>query len=419
MRYLPEMTATHRARDLVADSLGLCVAIGAVVAVVAAFVRVTLERASRARRPHCILPATALLIAEIAFSVMGSVMQARLQSHALSVFRITGAVLRLGMAAGFVVWVSRGVWWLLAGAAAGRGIAVIAALPWGVRHDGAWVRPRLERASLRRFAAYGLPMVGWTLGSQVLGLSDRFVIGAYHGAGPVGIYSASYNLVTMGFGLLAGPLLMAAHPLIVTAWQTHDRSRVPDIIASYSRLYLVAVVPVIVALTLCSRDVVSILLSGEFRDGSRIIPVLVLGSFVWGFAMYGHKGLELAERTRLMFLLVAVCALVNIILNLIFVPRYGYPAAAVTTLASNAVYPILVHLASRRLIPWRIPWAAMAQVSAAGVVAGGAGIAVGRLFASAGALVHLLAVSLTILLVYSLLVVGWLRARGRTAGNES
>jgi O-antigen/teichoic acid export membrane protein len=419
LRYLPELTAEHRARDLVADALGLSAAVTAVIALVAAFVRVTLGAGAAGTATALILPAATLLIAEIAFSVIGAVMQARLQSRALSVFRIAGAVLRLAMAAGFVVWVSRGVWWLLVGAAVGRGVAVIAAVPWVARHDGAWVRPRLGRTSLQRFAAYGVPMVGWTLGSQVLGLSDRFVIGAYHGAGPVGMYSASYNLVTMGFGLLAGPLLMAAHPLIVTAWRTHDRNRVPEIIASYSRLYLVAVVPILVVLTLCSRDVVSIVLSGEFRDGSRIIPVLVLGSFVWGFAMYGHKGLELAERTRLMFGLVAVCALVNIVLNLIFVPRYGYPAAAVTTLASNAVYPVLVHVASRRLIPWRIPWAAMVQVSAAGGVAGGVGLAVGRLLASTIVVVHLLAVSSAILLVYSLLVAGWLRARRRTAESES
>jgi O-antigen/teichoic acid export membrane protein len=419
LRYLPGIAEPSHARHLVGDALGLATATGLVLAVVAAFVRLAIARDPGAALTALLPPATALLLAEIAFAVLGSIMQARLQSRELSLFRVVGAVLRLGMALGFVAFVARDVPSLLAGAAAGRALAVLGAVPFVARGDGAWARPRFDSRSLRRFLGYGIPMVGWTLASQILGLSDRFVIGAFHGTGPVGVYSASYNLVTMGFGLLGGPLLMAAHPLIVGAWKEGDARAMAGVIRAYSRPYIVAVVPVLVVLVLCSRDIVSVILAGEFREGSRVVPVLALGSFAWGFAMYGHKGLELAERTRLMFGLVTVCALLNVVLNLIFVPRLGYMAAAWTTLVSNAAYPVLVHAVSRRTIPWLIPWETLARVALAGLIAGAAGLLAGRAAAGHGFVVHLFAVSLVTFGAYAALVAAWFRTRrGKGAGNQ-
>ena len=419
LRYLPGTEEPSRARELVGDALGLAAATALLLAVLASFLRLAIVPSPRSALTVLLLPATALLVAEIAFTVLGAIMQARLESHALSVFRVVGAVLRLGMALGFVQYLAGGVPSLLAGAAAGRVLAVLGAVPFVVRGDGAWTRPRFDPRSLRRFVGYGIPMVGWTLASQILGLSDRFVIGAFHGTGPVGIYSASYNLVTMGFGLLGGPLLMAAHPLIVGAWKERDPRIIAGVIRAYSRPYVVAVVPVLAVLVLCSRDIVAVILAGEFREGARIVPVLALGSFVWGFAMYGHKGLELAERTRLMFGLVSACALLNVALNLIFVPRLGYVAAAWTTLVSNAVYPVLVHFASRRTIPWLIPWDTLLRVTLAGLVAAAAGALSGRLADGHGHVAHLFTVSAVTLAVYAALVVAWLRLRRAQRGAEA
>ncbi len=417
LRYLPDAETPSHAKELVGDALGLAFAVALVLMVTAGFVRVAVDPAARGAMGSLLWPATALLVAEIAFTVLGAIMQAGLQSRSFAWFRVAGALCRLGMALGFVLLVARGVPSLLAGAASGRAIVVLAAVFFVARRDGAWVRPRFQRRSLGRFAGYGIPMVGWTLASQVLGLSDRFVIGAYHGTQPVGIYSANYNLVTMGFGLLGGPLLMAAHPLIVGAWRQRDTRAIGQVIAACSRPYLIAVTPVLVLLVLCSHDLVSLILAGDFREGSRIVPVIALGSFVWGFAMYGHKGLELGERTRMMLALVAVCAVLNVALNLIFVPRLGYIAAAWTTLASNSLYPVLVYLSARRGIPWRIPWPTLVAAGAAGGLAGLAGWITGRALAPHGFVLRLAAVTVTTLAVYGVFVAAWLRHRAK--GGET
>jgi O-antigen/teichoic acid export membrane protein len=399
LRYVPERGDTAAHRVMRGHVLGLTLATCAVVTLLLLAIRFA-AAAHLGAYAGVIIPGAILLLGEAAFVALAAVLMADLRSHLLSTLRIAGALLRLAGSLGFVLWIGRDAVWLIAGAAVGRGIVTIITLWVVAHHDGHWVRPSFDRPMLRRFAAYGVPMVGWAMGSQLLALSDRFVIGAFAGSAAVGIYSANYNLVSMGFGLLNTPLLMAAHPLIVNAWKERDARSMPAVIASFARLYVYAVMPLLVVLALCSSELAQVLLGAAFREGNFIVPILVLGMMVRGFSMYGHKGLELAERTHIMFVLVAISAAFNVLLNLIFVPIYGYTAAAWTTVAGYLLYPILVHRASRSHVPWLVPWRTILVSLAAGLISAAAGYAARRALIDSHPLVIIAATGVITLAVY-------------------
>lgn len=317
------------------------------------------------------LPALVLLITEIAFLNLNTVFQAGLRAREYAVFRITGSILRLALALVFVFYVTKDVAGLIAGAAVAQ-LLVVYPMARGLKHlqGGKRLRMAFDPGLLRTFAAYGLPIIGWTLGSQILALSDRFVIEAFRGSSEVGIYSANYNIVSFGFGLATTPLVMAAHPLIITAWEKKRRDEVPGIITEFSRIYVLVALLIIVLVSAFSAEIVNLLLGSQFREGHIIMPFVLAGVGVWGVSMFGHKGLEVAEKTRVMLSLVAVSAVVNVVLNLVFVPRYGYFAAAVTTAASYVLYPVFVYWISRSYLRWRIPWRAVRNAFAAATITG-------------------------------------------------
>lgn len=410
LRYLPEYDVAlgmgEAGRRVIGATVATCTTV-----LLLAVAAVAIGRGHFGVYERLVIPAALLLTAEASFIALGSVLQSRLRSQTLSLLRSVGAVLRFAMALGLLLWFQRDVRWMLIGSALGRGLVSLATLVVVARAEGRARAPTLDRALLARFAAYGLPMLGWTLSSRVLGVSDRFIIEAYQGSAAVGIYSANYTLVTMGFGLLSGPLLTAAHPLIVASWKAGGRELAPRTIESFSRLYVLALAPVVAALAVCSREVSAILLGEAFRAGHAIVPILVLGIFAWGFSMYGHKGLELSERTDILFVLAAIVAALNVALNFVFIPRYGYPAAAVTTLASALLYPVLVHWVSRRYVPWRIPWGTLVEASVAAGLAMLAGVFVRRAVVSSPPLVVAAVAGISILAIYSVVVWRWELAR--------
>jgi len=73
-----------------------------------------------------------------------------------------------------------------------------------------------------------------------------------------------------------------------------------------------------------------------------VSAALIASAFLWQMAMLLHKPLELLLKTRLMLVAIIAALLMNALANMLLVPVYGYPAAAVVSLASVITYIIVI-----------------------------------------------------------------------------
>jgi len=317
-------------------------------------------------------PGVLFVVAGFLFYSLAAIFQANLQAKRYAKYQIASAVGRLFLALAFVLLVARDVLGLIIAAAVSYFILIG---PMAKESGLLSYRKNLFRffdpSLLRKIAAYGFPMIGWFMGVQILGFSDRFIIGAFKGPSQVGVYASNYSLISRGLGLVTGPILMAAHPLIVNAWEKGNKDQIQKIIATFSRYFLLATIPFMAYVSVFSHEIVGLLLGKAYREGYVIMPIILAGFLVWNFSMYGHKGLELMEKTRIMLLLVVICAVTNIILNLFFVPLYGYKGAAVTTLISYLLYPLLVYRATKPYVKWQIPWRSVGNIAISSLILAG------------------------------------------------
>jgi O-antigen/teichoic acid export membrane protein len=370
LRYIPRYAEAGDRQRFLGSVVYLLLAIAVLVALVAV-VGYAFAGSRLGAYRSLYWPAAAFLVASVAFDALGSTLMGELRSSRYVAVVLVNAVLRFAFALGFVLLVRRDVVGLIIGAVLAYLVSLVTLGRFvGVGRARWW--KGFDRRVVRELAAYGMPMVGWAFGAQFLALSDRYVIAAFRDPSEVGIYSANYALVMMAIGLVAGPLMNAVHPLVMNAWERGVRENIAESIAAFSRYYLVLVVPVLAVGAVLAKDVVTLVLGSEYREGFMVVPLVLAGAAAWGFAMYGHKGLELMERTGILLGLVGVAAAVNIVLNLVFVPRFGYVAAAVTTLVSYAVYPILVFFVTRRYLAWVIPWSTVVRTGVAAVCSVGA-----------------------------------------------
>lgn len=367
LRYLPRYQADDDARGFVARlAPTLWLVVGGFI--VLALAMYPLVRSFLGESAGLYLPAALLTAAWVVFLVYNAANQADVRSAAFARYQVVQGALRLGLSLALVFWVSRDVKWLI------MAPALAYALPVPLMLRG-WRGERraktgFDAAFARRLASYGVPVVGWTLAVTILNVSDRFVIGFFRGPGEVGIYSANYNLSTMLMTFVGTPVLLAAEPLVMNAWEKGHRDGISNLIKSLSRYYILIIVPMAVFASVFAGAIATIVFGEEFRTGSGIIPVVLSGLVLWYFALFGGQGLKLSERTGLMLVLVLVCTAVNIVLNLLFVPRFGYAGAAWTTLISYSLYPGMIYFATRRHVPWFIPWRTLLR-SGAGAAATG------------------------------------------------
>lgn len=217
---------------------------------------------------------------------------------------------------------------------------------------------------LKQFLIYGFPMTGWFLGAQLLNISDRYFLQIFRGGEEVGIYSSNYNLIYSAVLFISMPLLTAAHPLLMKAGTSfaNQKEEIQKLITAFSRYFLIIAFPVMIYVTILFKELADIFLGLEYRRGGIILPIVLYGLLAWRFAIFGHKGLEFREKTNIMFMYVMICTGVKIVLNILFVPRYGYIAAAVATLICFFIYPILVYWGTKSDIEWIIPWASFIKM---------------------------------------------------------
>lgn len=206
-----------------------------------------------------------------------------------------------------------------------------------------------------RFCKYGLPMMIWFFSSQLLNVGDRFVIQYFQGGSEVGIYTANYSLISGISTVLSAPVTLAAFPLIMKLWASGRKDELPEAIKNMTLIYGIISIAMLGGTYLIAKPLVTILLAPEYAEGYTILLPVLAGMVLWQGSILGHKGMELFESTGTMVRWIFIAAVVNFILNLIFVPFFGYDGAAWVTLVSYFLYTFFIWLSSKKYIRWILP----------------------------------------------------------------
>ncbi|TAM53887.1 MAG: lipopolysaccharide biosynthesis protein [Acidobacteria bacterium] len=355
-RYLPGAAAEGEVSGLkpaiarsvvIAGTLGCVVSVGSAIGVGA--------RLGDGWRP-LLLAGVVLVVATSVFTPLLVVLQAEMRSRAFTAYRVGSLLLGFGLSILFVFVVRRDIAGLIVGNA--LGMLVLLFPLW--RSTGLAIGPRthalgrLAGDRIRQMARYGLPMTWWFVGVGILFFSDRYLIERFRGVGEVGVYSAVYVLMTGAVSTMATPVILAAHPALMAAWNDQDKAKAARWLRTILELLLVVGVVIVLFTGLFATDLARLLLGPEFRRGAGVMAVLVAAAVMWQVGGYAHKPLEFAGKTKLMSILVMVVAALDIAANVLFVPRFGYPAAAWALLGASTLYTALAAWAGRRVLPWKV-----------------------------------------------------------------
>lgn len=230
------------------------------------------------------------------------------------------------------------------------------------------LRGSFSTSILRRFFHYGYPLMGVSIATWVLSASDKYIIKLFRDSAEVGIYAIGYSLVAVAFTLLNTSLMLGMYPVLLKTWQEQGKEATEEMMGRLLRYYLLIAVPAWAGLTLLAQPILTVLAAPEYLSGHVIISWVALGLVFQGLTEYVTKVWELQENTKIILVLMALVAVVNVVLNLILVPSYGFLAAAITTAVSYLLYLLLAAIFSRRLFKWRISLRSLARIAIATLI---------------------------------------------------
>lgn len=200
---------------------------------------------------------------------------------------------------------------------------------------------------LKKMIHFSLPLVPSVLMAWVLALSDRYILLHYYGNDAVGLYGIGARFVT---------LLNVVISAVSTAYTTFAFSSKDDENAKSQYYYVFNVVSLIllgVAFTIAifSKEIITIMTDPAYHGSHVIIRDMMFGQVFYAMSTIVSYGIVFEKKSVYSLISVSSGAVVNLILNFIFIPMFGLRAAALTTLIGYLVSLGFSYHYSEKLYP--------------------------------------------------------------------
>lgn len=184
---------------------------------------------------------------------------------------------------------------------------------------------------------YNLPLIPHYLSQQVLSQSDRIMISELVGIAAAGIYGVAYQLSRVVF-----TFVLVVHQSF-TPWAFENlKKKNYKPIKKYSLLIEIGIGATCLFTSLFAPEFIFILGGEKYLSAIWIVPPVSMSILFQSIYTFFADIEFYYERTKLVMVASIGVSIVNVILNAVFIPMYGFVAAGYTTLVCYILYS-LVH----------------------------------------------------------------------------
>jgi len=192
---------------------------------------------------------------------------------------------------------------------------------------------------------FNVPLIPHYLSLIILNQSDRIMIKNYCGDSDAGVYSLAYQIsfvIMILITAINGSRVPWTYEKLKTGKLDHLKKIIISLVAFLScTTFLISLV---------SPELIGLIGTEEYQSAVYVIPVVALGLF-YTFVYDLFAAVEFYYgATKYVMCASSIGAAINIILNYIFIPLYGYIAAAYTTLISYAVFMFMHFVFYKKVI---------------------------------------------------------------------
>ncbi len=271
-----------------------------------------------------------------------SIFQVEEKAKSYALFTILSFLITASLVIYHVVFLKQGAQGSLEGTLTGLTLTSIAALIFLKKH---WLVLKFDISLVQSSLHYSLPLVPHLLLIWVMMGSDILILQHFRPMGEVGIYSLGYTL-GFAFFVITGALAKAWSPIFYrhadSKQHQHHLSRV---ITSMLMLMLLIVTVSMIFLS----EAVHAITTQAFYGIAQVIPWVAL-SAIFHVVYISHVNILFYDKKNGLVAVISACAaLFNVLLNIVFIPKYGMQAAAISTALAYLLQMSLVYFFARRL----------------------------------------------------------------------
>ena len=204
----------------------------------------------------------------------------------------------------------------------------------------------IDHKLLKEMYKYSIPLIPNGISWWVVNVSDRSIISFILGAGANGLYAISNKFPTI-ISSLTGIFNLSWSESAALHINSSDRDEFfSDIFNTIMKLFT----SMGIGMLACMPFAFPILIDSKYNEAYNYIPFLVLGT-VFNVAICLYSQIYLAKKLSKQVAFTAVLgAIINIVINILFVKRIGLYAAALSTAISYFIMMVYRHIDLKKYV---------------------------------------------------------------------
>lgn len=200
----------------------------------------------------------------------------------------------------------------------------------------------------KRYWKYGIvlgfPLIFHSLSLVIMQQVDKLMINQYYGSEVTGIYSLGVNIMTI-LTIVLSSIDNSWAPWFYTNLDKRNYAE----LRNKNKYLCIFFMYLTIGFVFISPELVKFMGSDEYRNAIYVLIPLNISVYVNFMYMFSVNQEYYYKKTKYIALGTIFSTILDIILNLIFVPKYGFIAASYTTLASKVALFIVHWIISRRI----------------------------------------------------------------------
>lgn len=212
---------------------------------------------------------------------------------------------------------------------------------------------KLIKGKILPLVKIGFPSIFGIFAFVLIDYSDRELIHLFLGLDSLGIYSVAYSfgmlvvLFTDAFSLVWAPFFNS---------YINKQSEAKFIFPSILNVYLALSFSILILIFGCSKPIFYLLTESSYHSGYSIIGLISFSYLMKGVYLIFLPGFYFNKKLHLISLIEWVSAILNIILNLIMIPKLGLLGAAFATALSYLALCVISYFKGYKYLEINYQW---------------------------------------------------------------
>lgn len=166
----------------------------------------------------------------------------------------------------------------------------------------------------------------------------------------VGIYSVSTKIYTIIKNVLTAVLTVTIPRFSLYAGKV-DKDSYDDLLQKVVNTLILIIFPAVIGLILLRKNIIVIIAGSNYLSSQASLCILSIAILFSVFnGLFSQCVLLAYKRENLFLQCTVVSAIVNIVLNLFFIPLWAEVGAAITTLVSEMILCLMLYIRSRDIV---------------------------------------------------------------------